>query len=468
MAPFARSDGDPRRAATGRWGRSLSVALAALLVVGCGEVTSGSAVGTVGDAPEPPGGPAGALEIRTLATGAVEDPLLAAGSGDDVYAVWTAREPIEDLDGGGDEHAGHDHGHGEPATRATILLAVSNDGGRTFAPAVQVDGPDPVEGFAADPRSDRPTQVVVTSDGAVHVVWVATRPIDGEPRPANDLRIATSRDGGRSFEAPRQVVSDEEAAVWRPGFHRAIAAPDGAFHLAFLASPEEPDTVGRSVRVVTSRDHGASFAPGEAFTTSTCQCCPVSMAAREDGRLALAWRHIFVREDGEQVRDHAVVFSHDGGGSWTDIEPIHEDGWVMDGCPHSGPALRTGPDGSLHVAWYTGREGDPGVRYVRERDGGGFGEPITLASAGFFPVTQPSIDVAADGTAWVAWDDRREDEETVWLAEVTPDGHVVRADTPLADGRNPRVLASGEHLLVAWTAPDGLEVAVVPTGGRPS
>jgi hypothetical protein len=465
MAPSVRSDAGREAAARRRWGGSLLVAVLAALLFGCGEVTSGTSAVTTGEAPGNQREAAEPLETHALATGAVEDPLLALGPDGIVYAVWTAREPVEEPADAAVGHAGHhQHGDGGPATTATILLAVSHDVGRSFSEPVRVDGPDPVEGFAADPRSDRPTQVVVTHDGALHVVWVATRPIEGEPRPANDLRVATSRDGGRSFEAPRQVVTDEEAAAWRPGFHRATVAPDGAFHLAFLATPEEEDTVGRSVRVVTSRDHGASFEPGEAFTTSTCQCCPVSMAAREDGRLALAWRHIFVREDDAQVRDPAVVFSHDGGGSWTEIEPIHEDGWVMDGCPHSGPALRTGPDGSLHVAWYTGREGDPGVRYVRERDDGGFGEPITLASDGFFPVTQPSVDVAADGTAWVAWDDQREDDGTVWLAEVTPGGDVQRADAPLADGRNPRVLAVGEDVLVAWTAPDGLDVAVVRTG----
>jgi hypothetical protein len=277
MAPSVRSDGGREAAATRRWGRALLVAVLAALLFGCGEVASGTSAVTTAERPGNQGEGAEALEVRTLATGAVEDPLLALGVEDGtVYAVWTAREPVE---GPGDveaEHAGHGHhADGEPATTATILLAVSHDAGRSFSEPVRVDGPDPVEGFSADPRSDRPTQVVVTQDGAVHVVWVATRPIEGEPRPANDLRIATSRDGARSFEAPRQVVSDEEAAIWRPGFHRAIAAADGAFHLAFLASPEEADTVGRSVRVVTSRDHGESFEQGEAFTTSTCQCCPV-------------------------------------------------------------------------------------------------------------------------------------------------------------------------------------------------
>jgi hypothetical protein len=481
-----------REFCTGRTGTqrrtvAVAVALLAAVTASCGGTADGlsaaSAQGgrTAGDEPRPvPAGGAGDrdgsseierlpgladVEVRTLAEGAVSDPMLAvdhdAGT---VYAVWTARGPVHDDHTDHTEHtdAGSHGGHEvDDEGPAQLHLAASDDGGRTFSDPVRVDGPDPVAGFSADPRSDRPTQVVVTHDGAIHVVWVATRPIEGEPRPANDLRIATSRDGGRSFEAPRQVVSDEQAELWRPGFHRAIVGPDGALHIAFLATPEEEGTVGRSVRVVTSHDDGRTFQPGEPLTTSTCQCCPVSLAAREDGRIALAWRHIFPQEDGTVVRDNVAAFSHDGGTTWTPFSTIHDDGWLMEGCPHSGPALATGPDGRLHVAWYTGRTDDAGVRFVREGADETFEAPVSLVSDGFFPVTQPALDVAADGSAWIAWDDQRDDEPTIWLARVSADGDVGGGDAPIAVGRSPRVAATGDHVLVTWHEPGRLQVAVV-------
>ena len=313
------SQGDRRRVRTARGrGPIVGIALIALIALG--------PAGCAGTPPEPLSerattgataavDPAAVAEVHTLAEGDVHDPMLAVDrTTDTVYAVWTA-QGTDGLDAdhtGHDQHAAHHHGHaghehhvGDPETTSRILLAVSSDGGRTFSPPVRVDGPDPVEGFAADPRSDRPTQVLVTPDAAVHVVWVATRPVEGQPRPANDLRIATSRDGGRTFATPRAVVPTEQAAIWNPGFHRAIVAPDGAIHIAFLATPEEGGTDGRSVRVATSRDVGASFQVGEALTTSTCQCCPVSMAANDEGRVTLAWRHIFWQEDGSPLRDIA-------------------------------------------------------------------------------------------------------------------------------------------------------------------
>jgi hypothetical protein len=468
------------RTGTSRWVTTGAVALLTAVSVGCG----GPADGLTATSPESgradtgsvgPGADGGGtlavsgvdgVEVHTLAEGLVADPMLAIDHRTDtVYAVWTAREPSHEdhadhADHADDGHVAHQQ-HLDDEAPAQLHLAASRDGGRTFADPVRVDGPDPVAGFTADPRSDRPTQVVVTDDGAVHVVWVATRPIEGEPRPANDLRIASSRDGGRTFEPPRQVVSDEQAEVWRPGFHRAIVAPDGALHIAFLATPEEADTVGRSVRVVTSRDEGRSFQPGEALTTSTCQCCPVSLAVRADGRIALAWRHIFPQADGTVVRDNVAAFSHDGGSTWSPFTTINDDGWLMEGCPHSGPALATGPDGRLHVAWYTGRQDDAGVRFVREGSDETFEAPTSLVSEGFFPVTQPALDVAPDGTAWIAWDDQREDEPTVWLARVAPDGAVTGGETPIAAGRSPRVAITAEHTLVTWHEPGSLKVAVV-------
>ncbi len=64
-----------------------------------------------------------------------------------------------------------------------------------------------------------------------------------------------------------------------------------------------------------------------------------------------------------------VSVSDDGGSTWGDPAPIHQDKWAVDQCPHSGPALGFDSSGGLHAAWYTGKKGSSGIYYSRSDDG---------------------------------------------------------------------------------------------------
>jgi hypothetical protein len=73
-----------------------------------------------------------------------------------------------------------------------IAFARSTDGGASFGAPLLLSPP---RGVTTGP------QVAVRADGAVEVVWV------GSPRPVahGDVFLATSRDGGATFTAPRRI-----------------------------------------------------------------------------------------------------------------------------------------------------------------------------------------------------------------------------------------------------------------------
>lgn len=91
--------------------------------------------------------------------------------------------------------------------------------------------------------------------------------------------------------------------------------------------------------------------------------------------------------DDNQVRNHVLRKSIDGGKTFAAPVEISDDGWQVPSCPHSGPSI--GPDsrGKLHVTWFTlGRsEKEAGIYYSMSSDGGKSFAPRQLVHANAAP-----------------------------------------------------------------------------------
>lgn len=80
-----------------------------------------------------------------------------------------------------------------------------------------------------------------------------------------------------------------------------------------------------------------------------CECCRIAAVFDEAGDLVLAWRDIMPGS----VRDHAFSrITRDG--QVLTPRRLTRDGWVIEACPHHGPALAAGRDGTVHAVWFTG------------------------------------------------------------------------------------------------------------------
>jgi hypothetical protein len=75
--------------------------------------------------------------------------------------------------------------------------------------------------------------------------------------------------------------------------------------------------------------------------------------------------HIIYRDlldDGSRDISHLV--SKDGGKTFGDFKVVFDDKWKVNACPHTGPGVaQVGKD--LYTAWFTGKEGDSGVRMAK-------------------------------------------------------------------------------------------------------
>ncbi len=276
------------------------------------------------------------------------------------------------------------------------LVVRPADGGE---PVVVVDG-------GVSSHTQAGPRLAATSDGGLVVAYVVERPVDGRRFPASDLWVSRSDDGGRTWAAPVRPYPDAGIATGHT-FHSLAAGADGTVVVAWLDGTardrwrqDHPETAdagahppirlvhdgedhaaptaepGTQLVVAHSADGGRTFAGPATVADGTCQCCRTALAVAADGAVYAAWRHIF---DGGE-RDMALARSDDGGATFGPPTKVHADGWAIDGCPHSGPAVTTDAEGAVHVAWSTGETARAGLwRAVSSDRGATFGEPVALA-----------------------------------------------------------------------------------------
>jgi hypothetical protein len=358
---------------------------------------------------------------------------------------------------------------------ATYVAWVGQDDGEWAVLLARVDAtpggshpesmppPEPVRandrpGDAA-PHAQAPAKVAVGPAGEIYVVWQNNTVIEGRPFPASDLRFALSRDGGQSFEPAIYVNDDAGGAPTSHTFHDMAVAPDGTVLVSWIDGRAEAAT-GPEIRVARSTDGGASFGPGAVVDGESCPCCRTSLAVGPEGEVYVAWRKVFAGS----VRDIVVARSRDGGRTFEPPARVHEDGWVIDGCPHVGPALAVDAAGRLHVSWFTGAAGGEGLFHATSSDGGmSFEGRVRLTPAGAVPTTRMAMAADADGATWLAWEDPEGDAPTLRLARSRDGGPPQPVESQAPGGTLPSLAAAEGRLALAWL--DGEAVGLMHSIG---
>lgn len=333
-------------------------------------------------------------------------PRVAVGPRGEVYVAWQKSTVLP--------------GRAYPAS--DLRFARSDDGGRTFVPAVTVN--DDAGGL---PSSHTFHDLVAGPDGTLYLSWLDSRVRDS-------VRVAR-------------------------GIHDLPAAGGHGGHGARAAEPAEADLPGAEVRVAASRDGGRTWGPSAVVDGGVCPCCRTALAVGPDGAVYVAWRKVFPGG----VRDVVVARSGDGGRTFSAPVAVHHDGWVFPGCPHAGPSLAVDGSGRVHVAWYTGREGRQGLWYAISRPGAlAFGDPAALQTGGWVPPSQVKLAVDGEGV-WLAWDDRRGPEKHLVVAHASGGGDPREVGEARA-GTSPAVALAHGGAVVAYQ--DGQAVRLVRASGR--
>ncbi len=211
------------------------------------------------------------------------------------------------------------------------------------------------------------------------------RPMPTEPRSLHD-HIGGAEHG---FVSLAPTGPDSFLAVWLDGRHAGAHGHDE----------------GRYVLMSRTIHTDGSLGPEVVVDDQVCSCCQTDLERLADGT------HIVVYRDcsDENVRD--IAWAHRTSEGWSTPEILHDDGWVMPGCPVNGP--RATDDA---VVWYTGAGPAGGdVKFVEFRaDEGAILEPLDVDDG--HPLGRVDVVKLDSGTRVVTWLENVGDGEAEWRA----------------------------------------------------
>jgi hypothetical protein len=310
--------------------------------------------------------------------------------------------------------------------------------------------------------------VATLPDGTLFAHWLAR---SGRGTYAYDVRITTSRDGGRSWSNP--IVPHRDGTRTEHGF--VSMTPWSAHEMGVVwldgrktaGGPHgDHDGAGAGMSLVHTTLSGAGRLGAETVLDGrVCDCCQTD-AALAEGATVVVYRD---RSETE-VRDMSVVRFVDG--RWSSPRPLASDGWQIDGCPVNGPAIAAeGRD--VAVAWFTAPADKPRVTIAFSRDAGlTFGPPIRVDDGR--PLGRVDVVLLEGGAALVTWLEQVEASASLRVRRIRADGTrgdavAVAESSPARSSGFPRMVRSAGEVTIAWRdagEPPRVRSAVLSIEGR--
>jgi hypothetical protein len=271
------------------------------------------------------------------------------------------------------------------------------------------------------------------------------------------VRFARSLDGGAHFSAPITVHHDRAEITHR--FDALAADGKGRIVIAWIdkrdllaAEAAKKPYLGAAVYYSWSDDGGVTFVPERKLVDQSCECCRIALATKPQGDVAAFFRSIY----GDNIRDHAYAVLTTHGQAATATRATFSD-WHIAGCPHHGPGLAIGADGTRHAAWYEAKT-QPTIWYGQLDPGHVPHHRLAIATAG-----ASHADVAVHGhDVWVVWNQVSAAGYSLMLRHSTDNGaHFGPArnigQSTVAVG-SPQLLQKDGHVFAAWNTADGFRV----------
>lgn len=318
-----------------------------------------------------------------------------------------------------------------------------------WSPAHTVAQSEPERQFFvnwADFASVRPV-----GDGILSAHWLVRGPAGGYDY---GIRFARSTDGGATWTEP--WTPHEDGTATEHGFVSKFPLSGGGVGMVWLDGRNTAGGHGsggetsRGAMTLRYRSIGGNGVPGpeELVDESICDCCQTDAAMTSLGPVV-----VYRDRTNEEIRDIYVTRLVDG--KWTPGTPVHEDLWVIPACPVNGPAVAA-MDQDVAVAWFTGGQEDPRVQVVFSGDTGEtFGLPTRVDDGN--PLGRVDVVLLRDGSAVVAWMERKSEGAEVRVRRVTPEGGassvaVVTTTSPGRDSGFPQMIQDAKGRIVfAWT-----------------
>jgi len=160
------------------------------------------------------------------------------------------------------------------------------------------------------------------------------------------------------------------------GFVSIMANNEKGFFITWL---DGRNTIGKklegdhkpmTIRFAEITDKGDVIKESE-LDASTCDCCQTSIAITNDGPIV-----VYRDRSEKEVRDIYSVKNING--TWEKPNAVHDDGWIINGCPVNGPKVAVNSK-NLAVSWFTVSNNHPLVNVsFSKNNGNSFGAPLKV------------------------------------------------------------------------------------------
>jgi hypothetical protein len=238
---------------------------------------------------------------------------------------------------------------------AVFCYAVSADGGKTFGKPIII--PPSVN---VHPHSENLPKVIFKPSGEVIAIWGISNP-NPHNKYSGLINYSQSFDQGKTWTEAVSLVKD-------------TASYDQRYSDVAVLSNGEVAIIWLDNRLTTAKDGAAlyfastkgkeGFHDEKLISQLCCECCRTDLFVDSKNNIHVLYRGIIK----DSIRDMVHTVSKDGGRTFSEPKQINNDHWVLNGCPHTGPAMTENNTG-LHFAWFTGA-GKAGSFYTKTTDNG--------------------------------------------------------------------------------------------------
>ena len=302
-------------------------------------------------------------------------------------------------------------------------------------------------------------KVGITKKGFLYAVYRRKNP-KSKSRFGGFVYYCISKDNGQTWSDERKLVSDKTSKS--QAFFDIALLPNGEIGATWLDSrkPIDKNHIGKTVYFAsTNLDNG--FVNSKPIAGSTCECCRTNIFVDTQNNIYVAYRNLTDKTEpnfddiGEvEIRDMYYTFSNDMGENFSKPEPISQDNWHINGCPHTGPSLAN-KGNQLSAVWFTGKKNEEGIYYAF-KEGEKFNTKTLLSNQGHHPQM-----IALFGKNYVVYEEYYEIDEKGYTKIVLEEiGNLltkkkIEVSKPKTNNNHAVLTAiDNQHLVIAWVNDD--------------
>ena len=236
------------------------------------------------------------------------------------------------------------------------------------------------------------------------------------------------------------------------GFVSIVAKDDEGFLISWLdgRNTVEKDADGNhkpmTIRFAEITNNGDIINENE-LDASVCDCCQTSVTNTDKGPLV-----VYRDRSEKEVRDIYVTRKLDD--SWEAPAAVHNDGWVIYGCPVNGPKVVSNSN-NIAVSWFTVYDGKPRVNLSFSKSyGASFDSPVQINDND--AIGRVDVVFLNDTEVLVSYMEQDDFDTYLRLKKVSVDGKVSKPITisKIDSGRNtgvPQLEILNDEIFIVWT-----------------